>query len=434
MKKYDDLLYCKNIDNELMKSLQKEIEANESKFFYNIWDSLCLSDTFNKRIPHIQYEKIKIDSNNIFSFYETINNPKSEIEKILKETNNSFEICFSLLADSLTLYDKDIHMALTYNYCLKNREEKATEDELRVFWTTITDTQKIDKFITIKDSDSILDTSKYYLPFSLKHNAYKDFCSFTWKSIHKDLDSINCFKKNTGRMNPNLFTFDRIFHCLTYPNESITINDQWLIEKISGVNTIMLLMPAVTKYYSNQTMKNIYIPLLLELLKCKPIYIRAYLAMLVNDFLFIIQSRNSNSPLLNNVNDIFNPSIVHKIKCDLEKAVERININYCTLLQWFHESKVKLNSKIEIDISSKDETNSFIYKSQSIYYNLELDAYPKIEEYSPIVFLNIPGLSKIANHLLSCPKKRTYNGSDDLFRYAKLQKKAIEFNYNNFLS
>ena len=132
MKKYDDLLYCKNIDNELMKSLQKEIEANESKFFYNIWDSLCLYDTFNKRIPHIQYEKIKIDSNNIFSFYETINNPKSEIEKILKETNNSFEICFSLLADSLTLYDKDIHMALTYNYCLKNREEKATEDELMV--------------------------------------------------------------------------------------------------------------------------------------------------------------------------------------------------------------------------------------------------------------------------------------------------------------
>lgn len=255
-------------------------------------------------------------------------------------------------------------------------------------------------------------------------------CIYTWKSIHKNIDCIQCFKKDIDRTSPHLYTFDRIVYCLTYPKESITINDQWLIEKIFGVNTIMLLMPAVAKYYSRDTMKNIYIPLLLELLKCKPIYIRAYLASLVNDFLFIIQSHNSKSPLLDNVNHIYNPSIVHEIKCALEKAIEKININYCTLLQCFYKNKVKPNSKMEIDTSSKNEneTNSFIYKSQSLYYDLELEAFPQT------FYLNIASLGKIATHLLSSTKKREYNEIDELLRYSKLQKKAIEFNYNNFLS
>lgn len=432
MKKYGDLLSCGDIDLRLSAQLKNIIV--ESSEFNVIWEEICASIN-DGRPDNIS---VGLDQNSYFNdenylnftihnfikswFDKTLPNPYL---KCIREMLNNDENVFSkLLTPEISLYREDVRRSLLYNYGLDNRKDKI--DKIDIYNDTI------DLIVNPPNQ------SNYFVPFDLVQNKYNDFCAFTWKSLFLNSHTIECIKDNGGnRKYINSQTFSNIIKIFSRPNSGVSVsnNDQWLIEKIFGINTILPLIPAINEYYTKENLNIIFMPLLDILLKCKPICIRKHLANLVGMFLSEIPTVTKESPYYNTYNNkMYDDNIISKLTKELNNIIPSINKTYSTLLNFFYEATI-IPFKYPVTIV-KAETNQLEILDLG---PLDLNSsQTKDATMNPIDVANnilLPesysNRADIISKLLKCPHKRNYNSSDLAWRYGILQLSAIHFIYDN---
>ncbi len=341
MKRYGDLLNCKEIDSTLFDLIKTQIkqtskENNNNKMtqleactFDEIWTTLCQSADFeNTNMDGIFYNdrKSQIDFALGYKFlgidYEHPHlNYYNPLTLYMKNDPKYFEKIFMCLANYLPLYYDDTRMSLIYNFSCDARKKKKDRPKYN------------STFEQIEESEF-----EYNLPFIYTENNYVDFCSFTWKSLYHNSECLECFKQPERQRekyinSKTLFKITETFS--RYPSILITDNDRWIIEKIFGMNTILTLMQIVNTYNNSYTHKNIYIPILKELLKCKPIHIRLHLTKLVCSLLLSIQELTNEydeTHFPTKPSSIFNETAVASLKKELAESISKINIIYSTFL------------------------------------------------------------------------------------------------------
>ena len=437
MKKFGDLLFNGETNNSLHNLLTKTFSIH--KQFDDVWESLCTPTNtaqymiYNNANVLID-EKYYHDNEGIYAslgrqsiLYDMGTGTSHPFIDYLRgklaEDTDIYQTIFSPYAEDFLFYKEDTQLCICYNLAFNQRCQLNKD---------------VDRY---NDTNSLAQDNEYFLPFNLLDNKYEDFCTYTWKSIFKDSQSVICLNDYTKKRKYfNTQSFDRIMETLSYNNKDsptlITNNDRWLIEKIFGVNTVLSLMPIFFTYYDKATTETIIFPLLNLLLSCRPIKIRIALADLVFAFLLQIPTIRKTSPYYNaNNNELYDKTLVSELYNVLEDTIKLININYYTIINTFYNAiqAKTLTFNIPNEIIKPKISTGVVMDTENweiqLPYEL-LDSKIAIKETAYDTLFNQIGLKNMNEKLSFYPRKRTYNNNDLAWRYGCLQFEAISTNYN----
>lgn len=416
MKRYGDLIAAEKMDIDVKNKISTLLGTmEEGTKLKDVWEKMAIKchDEFGYLTSYLAVN----DGNDIVAYengYVVYDENMYRIESGRVKANwldeKSFFKSMDIYGEYFSLYESDVNMALSFNLDYENTLSLFSEESQN------------DKYIACYEG---LDEERerFYIPFDLKENGnHGKFCEYSWKSLFKPSHSIKNIKRDKYMydfdeiidiitLNPeydysiekytqegkeNLSDIKMLIGCAglpptkaerkikdyiftddknkfenysselretiayyVYKNKplAITADDFWLTEKIFAINTVLDFLDATDYQYKDdrgyvyEELDNLF----KIIMACKPIHIRRIIARVTGIYIrdmLLGEAANDEVRFKKKMDDLEN---------ELESRIDRINLNYQTLLTFLYgeicNGKIRYEEKKYWPQSLEDKNN-----------------------------------------------------------------------------
>lgn len=434
MRKYGDLTnVVSDLDNVLISELQEIFNASADKNFDTLWTNFLTHEQHEmdlrlvskERFEHFNADLVCSESM-IFAMFESVTVPyRTSVEPPQWSDFEQLDNNLTYYEQDLSVLKNDVWRCVFYNICYDKRHDKLTnKDDFFLHFSNRLD--------VIKESDG------YNLPFSFDENDYMDFCYYTWSALIKNKEAINLFRVS-DRFNPNKTSILNIGKSFApnkdeyIPFPEMTQNDIWLVEKITGfgiANSLASLASGIDNgVLDHYNLEKHIVPIIKELVLCKPIQIRLALSDLSVKYINDVLVKNGEACDNIYVNDLLKGEEIEKLRQRINQSVVLINRRFTTICKTLYELYSEYDSGYEalrkdmIEDTTK-VTGNVVLVDKKADMEEALKVWTKKEVcnryFKENLFINVKGGKWDSSWSLIRKKSSAENGPSALFAYMQM--------------